>query len=118
MLDPNSPKVSSGKSFIYEAVPNDHDLDPSQSVIVKLSSNLEALEREVQNYERVSEQAKEKNLFVQVHGYLPKADPNDDELKHQGALVMERGNKDLQVRIYLLLLRNEVILNWSDPNDI
>jgi serine/threonine protein kinase len=99
------PMTSSGKSAIYEAIP--HDVNSGQPlqgpVIVKLSSNTEALQRERDNYERIvqaSTAAQEEGLFVQVHEYLEEADPNNDhELQGQAALIMEKGEQDLQTYI-------------------
>ena len=99
------PKQSSGKSFIYEAIPSKdgQPIPGAEPVIVKLSKNLEALEREAKNYERIvtggdngnSNNGKE-DLFVKVHDYIEQADPSCDRLKHKAALVMEKGSQDLK----------------------
>ena len=91
----NDPKTSSGKSAIYTAKP----IDGEYEVIVKLSSNTEALQREKENYERIVGNAEDEGLFVQVHDYLDQADPNNDAMKEQAALIMEKGEQDLQTYI-------------------
>ena len=97
-----NPKQSSGKSFIYEAVPHDpksgQPIPGEDPVIVKLSRNTEALEREAKNYERIvaDGNAQDEGLFVEVHEYLEQADPSCDRLKHKAALIMEKGKQDLK----------------------
>ena len=101
------PKQSSGKSFIYEAIPSKdgQPIPGAEPVIVKLSKNTEALEREAKNYERIvtgtgsnnnNSNAGQEDLFVKVHGYMEQADPSCDRLKHKAALVMEKGSQDLK----------------------
>jgi len=89
------PQTSSGKSAIYEAIP----IDGEVPVIVKLSANTEALQRERDNYERIVGNVQEEGLFVKVHDYVEEADPNNEELRGQAALVMEKGDQDLQTYI-------------------
>lgn len=99
------PKQSSGKSFIYEAIPSKdgQPIPGAEPVIVKLSKNTEALEREAKNYETIvtggdnaSNTANQEDLFVKVHDYIEQADPSCDRLKHKAALVMEKGSQDLK----------------------
>jgi serine/threonine protein kinase len=91
------PKTSSGKSVIYEAYPHDGNGQPSgEAVVVKLSENTEALQRERENFGRIANCEKSKPLFVQVHDYVEHDDPSNDELNGQGALIMERGEQDLR----------------------
>jgi hypothetical protein len=39
------------------------------------------------------------SIFVEVHDYMPQADPSCPDLKHHAALVMEKGGQDLQSHI-------------------
>lgn len=100
------PKQSSGKSFIYEAIPSKdgQPIPGAEPVIIKLSKNTEALEREAKNYERIvtggdngsNNNNGQEDLFVKVHDYIEQADPSCDRLKHKAALVMEKGSQDLK----------------------
>mgnify|MGYP005843655119 CR=1 FL=1 len=91
------PKTSSGKSFIYEAFPHDKQGNRTgDAVIVKLSENIEALEREHQNFGRIAKCENTRKLFVKVHDYLETANPKRKEMEGQAALIMERGEEDLR----------------------
>ena len=119
---------TSGKSTLVEAMPHQGYADmlgqtqPSSSssslegqaqgqVLVKFSDNIEALEREMENYSRVTNE-ETKDLFVTIHDfYNPSAAENQASstdqhhqqqqqqqhaLKGQAALVMEQGSQDLK----------------------
>ena len=105
--DGTAPQVSSGKSTIYQARPmadtsrssssdgGQHSSDQAPAdVVVKLSPNIEAIQRELENYELITSNAERDDLFVKVHDYVRVANPT--YMDEQAALVMERGEQDLQ----------------------
>ena len=101
VISADDPKQSSGKSAIFEAFPKDDQggLMLDYPVVVKLSPNTNALEREAHNYLTITRGPggiQTADLFVEVHDYLEKADPNCPDLRQHSALIIERGENDLQ----------------------
>ena len=101
----DSQTSSSGKSTINEAQEIDSctGQPTGEPLIIKISSNQEALERETRNYERISQTADQivaqdgidphdEGLFVKVYDHMPEISPNSGE----GAIVMEKGCQDLR----------------------
>lgn len=93
LLCENPKESTSGKSFIYEAYRQDANSGApiGDPLVVKITSNTEALEREVQNFKRIDEEGK---IFVQVLDHFPTA--GVDEFQDRSALVMEKGSQDLR----------------------
>ncbi|KAL3932630.1 MAG: hypothetical protein SGBAC_010761 [Bacillariaceae sp.] len=88
---------TSGKSRIWEAYRADVDGVPSEPTLcVKISSNLEAVSREFENYQRLGfGRGLNKDRFVKCFEYLPVAG-YEEQLREQCALVLEMGTRDLK----------------------
>ena len=96
LLSDDFKESTSGKSYIYKAFRRNVSGNPQgDPVIIKISPNTEALERESQNYDTIGDN-NESNLFVAVLDYLPEADPTTAKFQDKGAIVMERGTQDLK----------------------
>jgi serine/threonine protein kinase len=96
LLSDDFKESTSGKSYVYKAFRCNVNGDPQgDPVIVKISANTEALERESQNYDTIGDNNKS-NLFVSVLDYLPEADPTTAKFQDKSAIVMERGTQDLK----------------------
>jgi serine/threonine protein kinase len=96
LLSDDFKESTSGKSYIYKAFRSNGNGNPQgDPVIVKISPNTEALERESQNYETIGDNNKS-DLFVAVLDYLPEADPTTAKFQDKSAIVMERGTQDLK----------------------
>jgi len=86
---------TSGKSVIYDA----YCLERDEEVIVKVSTNTEALERESRNYDLI---AANNPRFVQKLDYIPDvadpdlAEPSAEEGQPAAAIVLERGCRNLR----------------------
>lgn len=103
LLCSDEQQTSSGKSTIYKGYPKCQDTgEPiGEAVVIKVSDNTEALEREHENYKIVHD-----DLFVETHEYIEPIDGDADngvsieecDILHQGngALVMELGAQDLK----------------------
>jgi serine/threonine protein kinase len=96
LLSDDSKESTSGKSDIYKAFRRDVNGNPQgDPVIIKISPNTEALERESQNYDIIGDNNKS-TLFVELLDYLPEADPTTAKFQDKSAIVMERGIQDLR----------------------
>lgn len=97
----NKPERStSGKSSIWEAYKTDDStgLPPSNAapVCLKVSTNLEAISREYENYRKLSFLGIwETGRFVRCYEFFPVAG-YDRKYRNQCALAMEKGSKDLK----------------------
>lgn len=90
-------KSTSGKSVIYKAYRSDEDgLPQGDALAVKISSNWEAIEREADNYSKITKSGLIRGQFAELVDYLPTASVVTKKFKNQSALVMERGVTDLK----------------------
>jgi serine/threonine protein kinase len=90
-------KSTSGKSMIYKAFASDEDgLPKGDPLAVKMSTNWEALEREADNYARITKAGLWRGQFVSLLDYLPTASVISKKFANMGALVMERGVVDVK----------------------
>lgn len=97
LLAGNPVKSTSGKSVIYKAFQADEDgLPKGDPLTVKMSSNWEALEREADNYTKITKAGFLRGQFVALLDFLPTASIISKKFKNQSALVMERGVADLK----------------------
>ena len=91
-------RSTSGKSKLWCCYKGDDNAIPvGQALMIKVSPNLEALERESKNYERVTS-GLTRGQFVDFIEYLPQAGKEKDFAK-QGAIVLEKGDLDLKAYI-------------------
>ncbi len=93
-------RSTSGKSNIWEAYRSDEATGglPKQgepSVCIKVSTNLEAVSREYENYRKLSFLGIARGKFVKCHEFFPVAG-YDKRFRNQCALVLERGAQDLK----------------------
>lgn len=93
-------KSTSGKSNIWEAYAADEATGGlpkigEPSVCIKVSSNMEAVSREYENYRKLSFLGIARGRFVKCHEFFPVAG-YDKKFKNQCALVLERGSQDLK----------------------
>jgi serine/threonine protein kinase len=90
-------KSTSGKSNIWEAYRANEDGLPAGEppVCVKVSSNLEAVSREYENYRKLSFLGIARGRFVKCYEFFPVAG-YDQKFRSQCALVMEMGARDLK----------------------
>jgi len=86
-------KSTSGKSQLYKGYKSQDGLPVGTAVVVKISSNWEALEREAKNYQNI---ARGNTHFVQLYQYLPDASIQSRQFRNRAALVLERGVIDLK----------------------
>ncbi|CAJ1958920.1 unnamed protein product [Cylindrotheca closterium] len=87
---------TSGKSRIWEAYRADMDGVPAEPPLcVKISTNIEAVSREYENYQRLGFGGLSKDRFVKCFEYLPMAG-YEEKLREQCALVLEMGSRDLK----------------------
>lgn len=101
-------RSTSGKSQIWNAYKADKEGNPivpsskSGCIMVKISTNIEALSRENNNYQRVTKGLLKGKFVNKLDFYDVKDnDPddetrNDNEFSKQSVLVMEGGSKDLK----------------------
>jgi serine/threonine protein kinase len=90
-------KSTSGKSTIYKAFASDDDgLPIGEPLAVKMSTNWEALEREADNYARITKAGLLRGQFVSLLDFLPTASIISKKFISMSALVMERGVVDLK----------------------
>jgi serine/threonine protein kinase len=102
LLAGRATKSTSGKSVIYKAfVANDDGLPTGDAVLVKISNNWQALEREHDNYAAITKAGLARGQFVRLIDYYPTASTQTPKFKKKSALVLERGDMDL--RKYLQL---------------
>lgn len=92
-------RSTSGKSNIWEAYHADETTglpkQGEQAVCVKVSTNLEAVSREYENYRKLSFLGIARGRFVRCHEFFPVAG-YDKRFRNQCALVLERGAQDLK----------------------
>lgn len=87
---------TSGKSNIWEAYRTNGEGVPTEPPLcVKISSNIEAVSREFENYKRIGFPGIGKGRFVNCIEYLPVAG-YDERFRNQCALVLEMGSRDLK----------------------
>jgi len=97
LLSGKASRSTSGKSFIYKAFLADEDgLPKGDPWTVKLSNNWEAIEREADNYAKITKAGFWRGQFVSLIDFLPTASVVTQKFKNQSALVMERGVTDLK----------------------
>jgi len=93
-------RSTSGKSNIWEAYRTDEStglpVENAVPVCMKISSNLEAISREYENYRKLSFLGLwETGRFVRCYEFFPVAG-YDKEFRNQCALAIERGARDLK----------------------
>lgn len=93
-------RSTSGKSNIWEAYRADETMGglPKQGeppVCIKVSTNLEAVAREYENYRKLSFLGIARGKFVKCHEFFPVAG-YDKRFRNQCALVLEKGAQDLK----------------------
>jgi serine/threonine protein kinase len=97
LLSGKPTRSTSGKSFIWEAYrAGDEGLptgDPP--VCIKVSTNLEAVSREYENYRKISFLGIARGRFVRCNEFFPVAG-YDKRFRNQCALVLEMGARDLK----------------------
>ena len=97
LLSGKASRSTSGKSFIYKAFLADEDgLPKGDPWTVKLSNNWEAIEREADNYAKITKAGLWRGQFVSLIDFLPTASVVTKKFRNQSALVMERGVTDLK----------------------
>jgi Protein kinase domain len=97
LLAGKATKSTSGKSTIYKAYRSDDDGLPSgEALTVKISTNWEAIQREADNYAKITKTGLIRGQFTELIDYLPIASVISKKFKSQSALVMERGVTDLK----------------------
>lgn len=90
-------KSTSGKSQLYKAYKADDDgLPTGSALLVKISKNWEAIEREAENYAKITKAGFLRGQFVELVDFLPDASAFCPRFRDQSALVMERGVIDLK----------------------
>ena len=90
-------RSTSGKSKLYKAYRADTDgLPVGEPVLVKISNNKEAIEREARNYSRITKAGVTRGRFVQLIDYLETASVITKKFSASSALVVERGAMDLK----------------------
>jgi len=95
-------KSTSGKSLIYKAFQADGDgLPQGDPWTVKISNNWEAIEREADNYAKITKAGLWRGQFVSLIDFLPTASVVTKKFRNQSALVMERGVTDVKRYISL-----------------
>ena len=90
-------RSTSGKSYIWEAYRAGEDGLPSEEspVCIKVSTNLEAVSREYENYRKLSFLGIAKGRFVDCYEFFPVAG-YDKRFRNQCALVLAKGARDLK----------------------
>lgn len=97
LLSGRPQKSTSGKSNIFKAYRADENgLPVGEPVLVKISSNWEAIQREYDNYKKITQSGMARGQFVKLLDYLPVASTVTKKFRSQSALVMERGIVDLK----------------------
>jgi serine/threonine protein kinase len=97
LLTSEMAKSTSGKSRIYKAYLADDDGLPSgEAVLAKLSKNWEAIEREHDNYSKITKTGVARGQFVRCLNYFPTASEVTRKYKDESALILERGRMDLK----------------------
>jgi serine/threonine protein kinase len=97
LLAGKATKSTSGKSLIYKAFKSDEDgLPQGDALTIKMSNNWEAIEREADNYAKITKAGFLRGQFTELLDYLPTASVITKKFRNQSALVMERGVTDLK----------------------
>jgi serine/threonine protein kinase len=90
-------RSTSGKSQIYKAYRADEDnLPTGPALTAKVSKNWEAIEREAENYAKITKAGFWRGQFVELLDFLPEASTFSKKFPNMSALVMERGALDLK----------------------
>jgi Protein kinase domain len=93
---------TSRKSQIFKAFEADSDgLPQGDPLTVKMSTNWEAIEREADNYAKITKAGLFRGQFVALLDFLPTASVLTKKFGNMSALVMERGVADLKRYIAL-----------------
>lgn len=88
---------TSGKSTICKAYrADDEGLPTGEALTVKMSKNWEAIQREADNYSKITKTGLIRGQFTDLIDYLPIASVITKKFKSQSALVMQRGVTDLK----------------------
>lgn len=97
LLSGKPTQSTSRKSVLYKAFKADGDgLPTGTPVLVKVSKNWEAIEREAANYNRITKAGVTRGQFVNLIDFLPTASVITKKYSLSSALVMERGAIDLK----------------------
>jgi len=93
-------RSTSGKSYIWDAYRADEakgglPKEGEPVVVIKVSTNLEAVSREYENYRKLNFLGISRGRFVQCHEFFPVAG-YDKRFRNQCALVLEKGAQDLK----------------------
>jgi serine/threonine protein kinase len=93
-------KSTSGKSNIWAAYPADESTGGlpkigASAVCIKVSTNMEAVSREYENYRKLQFLGTARGRFVKCHEFFPVAG-YDKRFRNHCALVLERGDEDLK----------------------
>ena len=96
-------KSTSGKSNIWDAYVADEATGGlpkigEPPVCVKVSTNLEAVSREYENYRKLGFLGTARGRFVKCHEFFPVAG-YDKKFRNQCALVLEKGSQDLKTHL-------------------
>ena len=99
LLAGKAERSTSGKSNIWEAYKADEQtglpVEGELPVCIKVSTNVEAVTREHDNYRKLSFLGIERGRFVRCYEFLPVAG-YDKRFREQCALVLEKGARDLK----------------------
>jgi len=93
-------RSTSGKSSIWEAYAADEATGGlpkigEPAVCIKVSTNIEAVSREYENYRKLGFLGTARGRFVKCHEFYPVAG-YDRKFRNQCALVLEQGSQDLK----------------------
>lgn len=89
-------RSTSRKSNLYTAYRADDDgLPTGEPVLIKLSRNYEAIERENDNYGKITKKGINRGQFVKLFDYIANVS-DKGKFRNQSALVLERGTCDLK----------------------
>jgi hypothetical protein len=93
-------RSTSGKSYIWDAYRADVATgglpkEGEPPVCIKVSTNLEAVSREYENYRKLNFLGISRGRFVHCHEFFPVAG-YDKRFRNQCALVLEKGSQDLK----------------------
>ena len=96
-------KSTSGKSTIWDAYLADEATGGlpkigEPPVCVKVSTNLDAVSREYENYRKLGFLGTARGRFVKCHEFFPVAG-YDKKFRNQCALVLEKGSQDLKTHL-------------------
>lgn len=90
-------KSTSGKSQIYKGYRADSDgLPVGDALTIKVSNNWEAIEREAENYARITKSGFTRGKFVTLIDYFETASTTSKRLSKASVIIIERGVMDLK----------------------